>query len=167
MFFLLSTIYRLLANKETDALFALQEKRDVDDDVDHLLRTTKRFIGKSKVISPDHISIQRLSLIRLREDSGSRSDASKSQRKVWNVLNQRSFLCSSLIRCRNIFVLFVSIVRRIAFWQSMVLIISTFTIFRMAFVLAERSFIWTISVFMKFAGRVKTRMLNVDDNDND
>ena len=37
----------------------------------------------------------------------------------------------------------------------------------MACVLAERSFIWTISVFMKFAGRVKIRMLNDDDNDND
>lgn len=95
MFFLLFTIYRLLSNKETDALFALQEKRDVDDDVDHLLRTTKRFIGKSKVISPDHISIQRLSLIRLREDSGSRSDASKSQRKVGSVLNCHYFLFSS------------------------------------------------------------------------
>ena len=75
-------MYRLLSNKETDALFSLQEKHDVNDDVDNLLRTTKRFIGKSKVIGPEHISIQRLSLVRLSDDSGTRSAAAKSNRKV-------------------------------------------------------------------------------------
>lgn len=41
---------RFLENKETDALFALPEKGESEDDVDTLLRTTKRFIGNAKTI---------------------------------------------------------------------------------------------------------------------
>ena len=48
---------RFLENKETDALFALPEKGESEDDVDTLLRTTKRFIGNAKTIPPEHLSI--------------------------------------------------------------------------------------------------------------
>ena len=53
---------RFLENKETDALFALPEKGESEDDVDTLLRTTKRFIGNAKTIPPEHLSIQLLKM---------------------------------------------------------------------------------------------------------
>ena len=116
-------MYRLLSNKETDALFSLQEKRDENDDVDTLLRTTKRFIGKSKVIGPEHISIQRLSLIRLSDDSGSRSAAAKSNRKViilyvlFYFSNRLIVLLVSWFIRRSIFGLFAFIVLNQPFWR--------------------------------------------------
>ena len=60
---------RFLENKETDALFALPEKGESEDDVDTLLRTTKRFIGNAKTIPPEHLSIQLLKMFRLSDDA--------------------------------------------------------------------------------------------------
>ena len=60
---------RFLENKETDALFALPEKGESEDDVDTLLRTTKRFIGNAKMIPPEHLSIQLLKMFRLSDDA--------------------------------------------------------------------------------------------------
>ena len=39
------------------------------DDVDTLLRTTKRFIGNAKTIPPEHLSIQLLKMFRLSDDA--------------------------------------------------------------------------------------------------
>lgn len=60
---------RLLGNKETAAMFALPEKGESEDDVDTLLRTTKRFIGNAKMIPPEHLSIQLLKMFRLSDDA--------------------------------------------------------------------------------------------------
>ena len=68
---------RLLGNKETDALFALPEKGESEDDVDSLLRTTKRFIGSAKTIPPEHLSIQLLKMFRLSEDAEAKSSKSR------------------------------------------------------------------------------------------
>ena len=127
--------------------------------MDNLLRTTKRFIGKSKVIGPEHISIQRLSLIRLSDDSGTRSAAAKSNRKV-PIFSFRHFLLPffSCLIYRNIFVLFVFTIPNPPSWRLMWPTTFTFTIFKTVFALVVRSFISTISVFMKFVGQVKTRM---------
>ena len=70
---------RFLGNKETDALFALPEKGESEDDVDTLLRTTKRFIGNAKMIPPEHLSIQLLKMFRLSDDAEGKP--SKSHRE--------------------------------------------------------------------------------------
>lgn len=54
-------------------MFALKEEETVEDEVSALLRTTKRFLGKSRVISPDHISIQRISSLLMTKDNGEHS----------------------------------------------------------------------------------------------
>ena len=64
---------------EVDALFALQEKTDDNDDVATLLRTTKRFIGSSKALPGNHLETQKLSEFALKDDNG---DNSKENRSV-------------------------------------------------------------------------------------
>ena len=64
---------------EVDALFALQEKTDDNDDVATLLRTTKRFIGSSKALPGNHLEIQKLSEFALKDDNG---DTSRENRSV-------------------------------------------------------------------------------------
>ena len=70
---------RFLENKETDALFALPAKGESEDDVDTLLRTTKRFIGNAKTIPPEHLSIQLMKMFRLSDDAEGKP--SKSRRE--------------------------------------------------------------------------------------
>lgn len=59
-------------------MFALKEE-DTNDEVSELLRTTKRFLGKSRVIAPNHISIQRISSFSMTDDNG---ESSEGNRKV-------------------------------------------------------------------------------------
>ena len=53
-------------------MFALKEE-GMEDEVSELLRTTKRFLGKSRVIGPNHISIQRISSF-MTADNGENSE---------------------------------------------------------------------------------------------
>ena len=62
---------RLALPKEVETLFELPSKEDANDDVETLLRTTKRFIGSSRSLPSTHLEIQRLSEFALREDNGS------------------------------------------------------------------------------------------------
>ena len=54
-------------------MFALKEE-GMEDEVSELLRTTKRFLGKSRVICPNHISIQRISSFCMTADNGENSE---------------------------------------------------------------------------------------------
>lgn len=54
-----------------ESLFELSPKVDANDDVETLLRTTKRFIGTSRSLSSTHLEIQKLAEFSLREDNGS------------------------------------------------------------------------------------------------
>ena len=54
-------------------MFALKEE-GMEDEVSELLRTTKRFLGKSRVIGPNHISIQRISTFCMTADNGENSE---------------------------------------------------------------------------------------------
>lgn len=64
-------IYRLALPSEVESLFELSPKVDANDDVETLLRTTKRFIGASRSFPSTHLEIQKLAEFALREDNGS------------------------------------------------------------------------------------------------
>ena len=62
-----------------DSLFQLSSKVDANDDVATLLRTTKRFVGSSRMVPSDRLDIQKLSQFSLSEDNG---EVAKNPRKV-------------------------------------------------------------------------------------
>lgn len=64
-------IQRLSLPKEVDSLFELPSEVDANDDVENLLRTTKRFIGSSRALPSTHLEIQKLAEFALRQDNGS------------------------------------------------------------------------------------------------
>lgn len=64
-------IHRLALPSEVESLFELSPKVDANDDVETLLRTTKRFIGASRALPSTHLEIQKLAEFALREDNGS------------------------------------------------------------------------------------------------
>ena len=76
---------RLALPKEVESLFELPSKEDANDDVETLLRTTKRFIGSSRSLPSTHLEIQRLSEFALREDNGS-APLRRKKVKIMSVL---------------------------------------------------------------------------------
>ena len=63
-------MYSVSSNNDADSLFKLEKKVDESDDVETLLRTTKRFIGSKKGLPSTRLDIQKLSEFDVHEDTG-------------------------------------------------------------------------------------------------
>lgn len=129
-----------------DSLFQLSSKVDANDDVATLLRTTKRFVGSSRMVPSDHLEIQKLSQFSLSEDNGR---VVKNRRKVcfttWVTTRRRSGLSVSTVPSR-------------CFWCTIGRAMSIYIQSKTEFQAVVRCCISTSFTCSKLDGRAETRM---------